>query len=68
MKAPARPYGMDDSGAARCVNAEPGTFDHECGKPATWIGTKRSGFQACFCEQCKVTGWDAAGVTQWRRM
>lgn len=34
----------------RCVNSEPGTFGHECGQPAVFIGTKpASGFQACFC-------------------
>ncbi len=23
----------------RCINAEPGTFGHECGQPAAFIGT-----------------------------
>ena len=25
----------------RCVNAEPGTFGHECGRPAVFVGTNR---------------------------
>jgi long-chain acyl-CoA synthetase len=29
----------------KCHNAEPGTFNHECGKPAVWIGIKPNGFQ-----------------------
>lgn len=50
----------------RCHNAEPGTFGHECGKPATWVGTASSGFQAGFCDDCKECGWEARGCT-WRR-
>jgi hypothetical protein len=26
----------------KCHNAQPGTYGHECGKPAEWLGTKAS--------------------------
>lgn len=41
-----------------CHNAEPGTFNHECGKPATWIGIAASGFRSGFCNDCKEHGWE----------
>ena len=49
----------------RCVNAEPGTFGHECGAVAGFVGTKADGFQAVFCEACKATGFEARGYGQW---
>lgn len=52
----------------KCCNAEPGTFNHECGKPATWIGIKPSGFRAAFCDFCKDHGWEATGFTSWERL
>lgn len=58
-------YGFRDDGTARCINAEPGTFNHECGKPATWIGTAASGSRACFCDACKAGGWDARRMREW---
>ncbi len=57
-------YGMTENGA-HCVNSEPGTFNHECQKPAAWIGTKVGGFKACFCADCKTRGWDAKNVKHW---
>lgn len=57
---------------ARCMNAEPGTFGHECGKSAKWIGTKHSTitkgefFHATFCDECKECGWERHGVIEWR--
>jgi hypothetical protein len=41
-----------------CHNAEPGTFNHECGKPATFIGTRADGFTSGFCDACKANGWE----------
>lgn len=41
---------------SRCSNAEPGSFNHECGRSATWIGTKEDGFQAGFCDRPDSTG------------
>ena len=37
-----------------CSNAEPGTYNHTCGKPATWIGTMPSGWRSGFCADCKA--------------
>ena len=45
----------------RCINAEPGTFGHECGAVAGFVGTKADGFQAAFCEACRVTGFESRG-------
>jgi len=51
----------------RCTNAEPGTYNHECGKPAQWTATKRHGHSAAFCDQCKATGSEARAYTQWTK-
>lgn len=51
----------------RCHNAEPGTFNHKCGRPAVWIGRKAGGFESGFCDECKVHGFEARGVVEWRR-
>lgn len=62
-----REYGPAEfRGKPYCINADPGTFGHECQKPATWIGTKASGFQACFCDDCKANGYEAKGYVDWR--
>jgi hypothetical protein len=52
-------YGTD----GKCHNAEPGTFGHECGKPADFIGTKASGFQSGFCAYCAEHGSERHGYT-----
>jgi hypothetical protein len=52
----------------RCHNAEPGTFNHECGKPATFIGTRADGFASGFCDECKTNGWEASACTRWERI
>lgn len=49
----------------RCTNAEPGTFNHECGRPATWAGTRRSGHVQNFCDRCRAEGWERHGVVEW---
>lgn len=51
-----------------CHNAEPGTYGHECGKPAKWLGTDRTGFTAGFCDDCKANGFEAKGKTGWRQV
>jgi hypothetical protein len=61
-----RPYGQQDDGSARCINAQPGTYGHECGKPATWIGAMETGWQACYCVGCKAHGFEARAVKDWR--
>lgn len=43
----------------RCHNANVGTYGHECGKPAAWIGETRNGFRSGFCGDCKETGDEA---------
>lgn len=67
------PYGAPGSlpradGRHRCINSEPGTYNHECGKPATWIGTDRTGFQACYCDACKLSGYEARKVIEWHQI
>lgn len=49
----------------KCHNAQPGTFSHECGAPATWIGETANGFRSGFCDQCKQYGWEARDVVRW---
>ncbi len=52
----------------KCSNAEPGTFNHECGRPATWIGTKASGYRTGFCCDCKAHGYEARAMVAWERI
>lgn len=49
----------------RCHNSEPGTFNHECGAPATRIGVDRRGFASGYCERCAVHGHEAQDVIEW---
>lgn len=56
----------------RCTYAYPGTYGHECGKPATLAGTKareytRNGvYHALRCAECaEQTGRDNWGIRQW---
>lgn len=51
----------------RCHNAEPGSYGHECGKPATWIGTNAKGFTMGYCDRCKAGGAEARDVMTWER-
>ncbi len=56
----------------KCHNAEPGTFGHECGKPAIWIGSRPypgfpgSVFESGFCDDCRARGSEAHTMTAWR--
>lgn len=56
----------------KCHNAEPGSFNHECGKPATWLGRKKAKdggeFVSGFCDGCKERGYEARPVTEWERI
>ncbi len=52
----------------RCHNAEPGSFNHECGQPAVWLGIKPNGFQSGFCDECKQHGWEATACCKWQRL
>jgi hypothetical protein len=49
----------------KCHNAEPGTYGHECGKPAAWIGTTAGGFSAGYCADCKRNGSEARICVSW---
>jgi hypothetical protein len=49
----------------RCTNAEPGTYNHECGKPAQWQATKPDGYTSTFCDQCRKDGTEASRYNQW---
>lgn len=49
----------------KCHNAEPGSFNHECGKPAAWVGEDRSGYRCGFCSDCKRSGYEARGIISW---
>lgn len=49
-----------------CHNAQPGTYGHECGKPAEWIGTtKLRAFRMGFCDECKRRGFEARDIAAW---
>lgn len=52
----------------RCTNANRGTYGHECGKPAAWAGTHKSGHVQLFCDRCKEQGDEARPVVTWRRL
>jgi hypothetical protein len=47
----------------RCSNAEPGTFNHECGKPAHhavtyWSDTFDDWFTTFYCHHCLENGYE----------
>jgi hypothetical protein len=46
------------AGDGRCHNSEPGTFGHECGKPAEYVGTNSNGFRTGFCAKCATEGFE----------
>jgi hypothetical protein len=52
----------------RAETAYFGTFNHECGKPATFIGTRADGFASGFCDACKTNGWEASRRTHWEKI
>ena len=64
MSATSNLYAID----GLCHNAEPGTYSHECSKPAVWVGTKSIGFASGFCEDCKERGWEARSYERWERL
>lgn len=56
---------LDYAADGKCHNAELGTWGHECGKQATWIGLTQTGFRSGFCDHCKKDGHEASRVVQW---
>ena len=61
------PYAVD----GKCHNAEPGTYNHECGNPAEWLGVMRENSRRQdasamgFCAKCKETGYEAKHALRW---
>ena len=53
--------------AKRCQNSEPGWYNQEHGKPATWIAQRADGFTMAFCGQCKDDGHERHGFARWLR-
>jgi hypothetical protein len=51
--------------APRCSNAQIGSFNHECGRPASFQGTHASGHKQWFCGECRTYGHEARGVKSW---
>lgn len=60
----------------RCHNAQRGTYGHECGKPAVWVGRKfvfesylwgqKFVFESGFCDDCRHHGDEAKAFSDWR--
>ena len=60
---------MSYANDGKCHNAEPGTYNHECGKPALWIGANvRTGHTSGFCDKCKRNGTEARSYDTWRKV
>jgi hypothetical protein len=57
------PYAVD----GLCHNAHLGTYGHECGKPADWLGVTSDGWVSGFCDDCKRTGYEARRFVRWER-
>ena len=52
----------------RCTNAEPGSYGHECGDAAGFIGLRSDGSQAYFCSACKERGSEARRYSDWQAL
>jgi len=46
----------DYAGDGFCHNAQRGSYGHECGKPAEYIGTNDNAFRTGFCAHCAKYG------------
>jgi hypothetical protein len=49
------------AGDGLCHSSQSGTFNHECGKPAVFIGTNGNAFRCGFCADCVERGIQTAG-------
>ena len=63
---PTNPYATD----GLCHNANSGTYGHECGKPAVWLGIRPAsegyaGFASGFCDRCRNHGTEAKDYPMW---
>lgn len=52
----------------RCHNTNRGTFGHECGKPARWIGITSRGFRSGYCDVCKNIGDEGLCCVTWEEI
>lgn len=50
-----------------CRNANPGTFNHECGKPAAWIAVIDAGSRIPFCDHCRADGIEGRRYKRWEK-
>lgn len=55
-------YGRD----GKCHAAPYGQYNHECGKPATWIGVTRHGWASGWCQRCRDRQIETQNVVSWR--
>jgi hypothetical protein len=52
----------DYASDGKCHNAQHGSYNHECGKPAVFVGTKsETGFRSGFCDWCAKHGDERHG-------
>jgi len=49
----------------KCHNSNAGSYNHECGKPAQWIGITKKGWASGYCDACKKNGTEARLVAEW---
>ena len=63
MREPTNSYAKD----GKCHNAAPGTYGHECGKPAAWLGRMYADSDKAygFCDRCKRYGHEARKMAVW---
>jgi hypothetical protein len=51
------------AGDGLCHSASRGSYGHECGKPATHIGTNGNAFRTGFCAACIAAGIETSGFS-----
>lgn len=54
---------VDTRRGTTCHNAQHGSFNHECGNPAAYIGTRADGYTSAFCTHCAAHGDERHGYT-----
>lgn len=64
----ATPYGLPGAlpradGQPRCTNCDAGSYNHECGAVAKWIGTSSTGHRAAYCDDCLRHGREGRRCT-----
>lgn len=51
------------AGDGKCHSAPRGTYGHECGKPATHLGTNKNAWRTGFCAECIAANIETSGFT-----